>query len=120
MQNGVQQRIMHLYLSILADESKFAVFVHEVADAGSGRSNHFLSGGRYRRLDREGVADTPRRGHGGRPLDNTGATQSGPDCLSSLIRGLSAGFADDHEQLKHGMIIYDAFYQWCRLHSGKS
>jgi hypothetical protein len=21
----------------------------------------------------------------------------------------------DHEQLKHGMIIYDAFYQWCRL-----
>src|ERR1700730_12942235 len=40
MQNGVQQRIMNLYLSIVADESKFAEFVHEVAHAGSGRSDH--------------------------------------------------------------------------------
>jgi len=40
MQNGVQERIMNLYLSIVADESKFAEFVHKVADAGSGRSNH--------------------------------------------------------------------------------
>ena len=40
MQNSVQQRIMNLYLSIVADESKFAEFVHEVAHAGSGRSNH--------------------------------------------------------------------------------
>jgi hypothetical protein len=28
------------YLSIVADEPKFAEFVHEEADAGSGRSNH--------------------------------------------------------------------------------
>jgi 5-carboxymethyl-2-hydroxymuconate isomerase len=40
VQNRVQQRIMNLYLSIVADESKFATFVHEVAHAGSGRSNH--------------------------------------------------------------------------------
>jgi hypothetical protein len=31
---------MNLYLSVVADESKFAEFVHEVANAGSGRSNH--------------------------------------------------------------------------------
>jgi hypothetical protein len=40
MQNGVQQRIVNFYLSIVADEPKFAEFVHEEADAGSGRSNH--------------------------------------------------------------------------------
>jgi rhodanese-related sulfurtransferase len=40
-----------------------------------------------------------------------------PQCLGLLAisHGLSSRFADDHEQLKHGMIIYDAFYQWCRL-----
>src|ERR1700726_2528883 len=31
---------MNLYLSIVADESKFAEFVHKVAHARSGRSNH--------------------------------------------------------------------------------
>src|ERR1700738_5012671 len=40
MQNGAQQRIMNLYLSIVADESKFAEFVHKIAHARSGRSNH--------------------------------------------------------------------------------
>ncbi len=40
-----------------------------------------------------------------------------PQCqgLLALSHGLSSRFADDHEQLKHGMIIYDTFYQWCRL-----
>jgi rhodanese-related sulfurtransferase len=40
-----------------------------------------------------------------------------PQCqgLLALSHGLSSRFADDHEQLKQGMIIYDAFYQWCRL-----
>ena len=40
-----------------------------------------------------------------------------PQCpgLLALSHGLSSRFADDHEQLKHGMIIYDAFYQWCRI-----
>ncbi len=40
-----------------------------------------------------------------------------PQCqgLLALSHGLSSRFANDHEQLKHGMIIYDTFYQWCRL-----
>ncbi len=40
-----------------------------------------------------------------------------PQCLGLLAvsRGLSSRFSDDHEQLKQGMVIYDAFYQWCRL-----
>jgi hypothetical protein len=40
-----------------------------------------------------------------------------PQCLGLLAisHGLSSRFADDDEQLKHGMIMYDAFYQWCRL-----
>jgi hypothetical protein len=40
MQNGVQQRIVNFYLSIVANESQFAEFVHEEAHPGSGRSNH--------------------------------------------------------------------------------
>jgi rhodanese-related sulfurtransferase len=34
--------------------------------------------------------------------------------LLALSLGLSANFADDHEMLEHGMIMYDAFYAWCR------
>jgi hypothetical protein len=34
--------------------------------------------------------------------------------LYAISRGLSALFADDHEMLKHGMILYDALYAWCR------
>jgi len=39
-----------------------------------------------------------------------------PQCpgLSAISLGLSANFADDHEQLKHGMVMYDALYTWCR------
>ena len=39
-----------------------------------------------------------------------------PQCpgLSAISHGLSANFADDHEQLKHGMVMYDALYTWCR------
>src|SRR6266478_537378 len=52
------------------------------ARASRRRRRELLSGGRYRRLDREGVADTPRRDHGGRPLGNTGAAQGRTDRLS--------------------------------------
>ena len=40
-----------------------------------------------------------------------------PQCpgLLALSHGLSSRFADDHEQLNHGRIIYDAFYQWRRI-----
>ena len=39
-----------------------------------------------------------------------------PQCggLFAISLGLSANFPDDHEMLKHGMVMYDALYVWCR------
>jgi hypothetical protein len=39
-----------------------------------------------------------------------------PQCggLFAISLGLSANFADDHQMLEHGMVIYDALYTWCR------
>jgi hypothetical protein len=34
--------------------------------------------------------------------------------LYALSLGLSKTFADDHEMLKHGMVMYDALYAWCQ------
>ena len=34
--------------------------------------------------------------------------------LVSISLGLSALYADDHEMLEHGMVVYDALYAWCR------
>jgi hypothetical protein len=34
--------------------------------------------------------------------------------LYALSLGLSRQFADDHEMLKHGMVMYDALYAWCK------
>ena len=34
--------------------------------------------------------------------------------LYALSLGLSHGFADDQEMLKHGMVMYDALYAWCK------
>ena len=34
--------------------------------------------------------------------------------LLAISRGLSRNFADDHEMLGHGMVLYDALYAWCR------
>lgn len=34
--------------------------------------------------------------------------------LYALSLGLSRVFADDHEMLGHGMVVYDALYAWCR------
>jgi hypothetical protein len=34
--------------------------------------------------------------------------------LYALSLGLSYDFADDHEMLKHGMVMYDALYSWCK------
>jgi len=33
--------------------------------------------------------------------------------LLAISKGLSLNFSDDHEMLKHGMVIYDALYAWC-------
>jgi rhodanese-related sulfurtransferase len=40
------------------------------------------------------------------------------DGLVAISLGLSANFADDHEMLEHGMIVYDALYSWCRSQPG--
>lgn len=34
--------------------------------------------------------------------------------LLALSLGLSRNFPDDHEMLRHGMLMYDALYSWCR------
>ena len=34
--------------------------------------------------------------------------------LAAISLGLSRNFADDHEMLAHGMVMYDALYTWCR------
>jgi rhodanese-related sulfurtransferase len=45
-----------------------------------------------------------------------------PQChgLLAISYGLSANFPDDHEMLKHGLVIYDALYAWCRLQRDKA
>ena len=34
--------------------------------------------------------------------------------LLAISLGLSHNFRDDHEQLRHGFVLYDALYAWCR------
>ena len=34
--------------------------------------------------------------------------------LYAISLGLSHRFTDDHEMLRHGMLIYDALYAWCQ------
>ena len=34
--------------------------------------------------------------------------------LAAISLGLSRNFADDHEMLKQGMVMYDALYTWCK------
>ena len=34
--------------------------------------------------------------------------------LLAISLGLSRVFADDHEMLRYGMVMYDALYAWCR------
>ena len=44
-----------------------------------------------------------------------------PQCkgLVAISYGLSANLPDDHEMLRHGMVMYDALYTWCRMQDGK-
>jgi len=39
--------------------------------------------------------------------------------LLAISLGLSHNFADDHEQLRHGFVIYDALYAWSRFARGE-
>lgn len=55
-----------------------------------------------------------------------GADTSKPDLtaespgLYAISLGLSHCFADDHEMLRHGMVMYDALYAWCRHCQGET
>jgi hypothetical protein len=40
--------------------------------------------------------------------------------LYALSLGLSRNFADDQEMLKHGLVMYDALYAWCRECQGET
>lgn len=39
--------------------------------------------------------------------------------LLAISLGLSHMFEDDHEMLRHGMVVYDALYTWCRHGQGE-
>jgi hypothetical protein len=40
--------------------------------------------------------------------------------LLALSLGLSALYPDDHEMLKHGLVMYDALFAWCRQCGGET
>jgi hypothetical protein len=35
--------------------------------------------------------------------------------LLAISLGLSHVFTDDHEMLRHGLVMYDALYAWCQI-----
>ena len=45
-----------------------------------------------------------------------------PQCAGLLAQslGLSAMFADDHVMLRHGMLMYDAYYAWIKQAQGET
>ena len=40
--------------------------------------------------------------------------------LYAISLGLSQVYADDHEMLRHGMVMYDALYAWCKSGQGET
>lgn len=40
--------------------------------------------------------------------------------LYAISLGLSRVFQDDHEMLRHGLVVYDALYAWCREGQGET
>ncbi|PWC35024.1 chromate resistance protein ChrB domain-containing protein [Azospirillum sp. TSO22-1] len=40
--------------------------------------------------------------------------------LHAISLGLSTVYQDDHEMLRHGMVVYDALYAWCRVSLGET
>ena len=40
--------------------------------------------------------------------------------LLAISLGLSHNFSDDHEQLQHGLVLYDALYAWSRHVRGET
>ncbi len=61
------------------------------------------------------LADMVRGADTGRP----GLSPEAPGLLAASL-GLSRMFDDDLEQLNAGLLLYDAFYRWCRDATGES
>jgi hypothetical protein len=40
--------------------------------------------------------------------------------LYAISLGLSHCYTDDHEMLRHGLVIYDALYAWCQYCQGET
>jgi hypothetical protein len=40
--------------------------------------------------------------------------------LLAISLGLRSSFDDDHEVLRHGFVLYDALYRWCRELRGET
>ena len=40
--------------------------------------------------------------------------------LFAISLGLSALYSDDHEMLRHGLVVYDALYAWCQSCQGET
>lgn len=40
--------------------------------------------------------------------------------LYAVSLGLSQLFSDDHEMLRHGLVLYDALHAWCRHAQGET
>jgi hypothetical protein len=40
--------------------------------------------------------------------------------LYAISLGLSHVYADDHEMLRHGLVMYDALYAWCESCQGET
>ena len=47
---------------------------------------------------------------------DTNCLDLAPQCpgLLAVSLGLSSVFSDDHEQLRYGLVVYDALYAWCK------
>jgi hypothetical protein len=55
----------------------------------------------------------------GADTDRHGLHPACPGVYAVLI-GLSATFSDDHEQLRHGMVVCEALYAWCAKARGET
>jgi hypothetical protein len=53
---------------------------------------------------------------------DTGRPELAPQCPGLLAQslGLSVLYKDDHEMLKHGMVMYDAYYAWLKQARGET
>ena len=90
--------------------------VPDVRYTHAGRECSFDAFVRLHDLDRPALAVLAKIVRGA----DTGALDLAAEAsgLLAVSRGLSAIFADDHEMLKWGMLVYDSLYAWCSTPPG--